>query len=110
MTGRTLNELQEFKLEPRAAALAAHLVNVLRGDRAQFLFVDFYPAVRCGLRWCNARALSAGMAEVARVGGPLAHDQSPMFWCLARNGCRDGKRSKPPASRRLTVCTVIPVQ
>ncbi len=87
MTGRTLNELQEFKLEPRAAALAAHLVNVLRGDRAQFLFVDFYPAVRCGLRWRNAGAyLSAGMAEVARVGGPLAHDQSPLFWCLARDG------------------------
>ena len=60
---------------------------MLHGDRTQFLFVDFYPAVRCGLRWRNAGAyLSAGMAEVARVGGPLAHDQSPLFWCLARDG------------------------
>jgi hypothetical protein len=45
---------------------------MLRGDSTQFFFVNFYPAVRCGLRWRNARTyLSAGMAEVA-----WAHDPS----------------------------------
>jgi hypothetical protein len=75
MTGGTLNELGEFNLEPGATTVAAHLVDVLRGDPSQFLFVNFYPAVRYGLRCRNAGAyLTAGMAEVASV--PLAHDQS----------------------------------
>src|SRR5438132_10756617 len=49
--------------------------------------MHLHPAVRFGLRRRNAGAyLSADMAKLVRVAGPLAHDQSPLCSCFARAG------------------------
>ena len=40
---RALDQLREFELEPRSTALAAHSVQPLRRDRAELVFVNFYP-------------------------------------------------------------------
>jgi hypothetical protein len=77
MAGRALHELQEFKLKPCAATLAAHLVYLLYGDRSPLLFVDFYPAVGCGLWWRDVHVHSSTELPDARIGGLLFHDQIP---------------------------------
>ena len=59
MAGRTLNKLRKFKLEPKAATLALHLIYGPHGDRSQSLFAHFNPATSCGLRSSNRRLYSS---------------------------------------------------
>jgi len=78
MAGRAVNELRELKLEPRAATLAAHFVNVLRGDRIPLLLVDFYSTDGCGFSWCNFPLYSSDeQRNVGGLGKAFLHDQIP---------------------------------
>jgi hypothetical protein len=79
MAGGALNELRQLKLEPRAAALATHLVDVLRGDRTPFLFMDFYPADGCGFWGCDFQLYSSDdQRNVSGLGGAFLHYQIPL--------------------------------
>jgi hypothetical protein len=78
MAGGTLNELRQLKFEPRAATLAAHLVDVLRGDCTPLLFVDFYPADGCGFWGCDFQLhASDEQRKAGGVGGAFLHNQIP---------------------------------
>ena len=78
LAGRALNELQELELEPRAATLTAHLVDVLRRNRTPFLFVDFDPADGCGFSGCGFQLYSSHeQRNVGGLGGAFLHNQLP---------------------------------
>ena len=105
VAARALNELPEFKLEPGAATLAAHLVQLLHRDRTPLLFVDFYAAFGCTLRWHDAHIYSsAELREVARIAGPFLHGQIPH---CAGYFPRDADERQPPAQGRSTELTLV---
>lgn len=78
MAGGAVNEPREFELEPGAATFAAHFVDVLRGDRAPLLFVDFYSAGGCGFRCCDFQVCPSNeQRNVGRLGRAFLQDQIP---------------------------------
>src|SRR4029077_8309458 len=78
MAGRAFNELRQLKLEPRAATLAAHLIDVLRGDRTPLLLVDLDPADGRGFWWRNFQLYAADeQRSVGGLGSGFLHDQIP---------------------------------
>jgi len=78
LAGRALNELRELKLEPRAATLAAHLIDVLRGDRTPLLLVDLDPADGRGFRWRDFQLYASDeQRSVGGLGCGFLHDQIP---------------------------------
>jgi hypothetical protein len=82
MAGRALDELGEYKRDPRAATLATHPVQALHDDLTQLLFVDFYPAVGWDFWWRDLHdCLSAGWREVARGGDVFRHDKT-LYCCF----------------------------
>jgi hypothetical protein len=74
VAARARDELRELKLEPGAATFAPHLVQVLRSDRTPLLFMDFYAAFGCTMRWHDVQIYSsAELRRVARMGGAFLH-------------------------------------
>src|SRR4029077_8132978 len=97
IAGRALNELRQLKLEPRAATLAAHLIDVLRGDRTPLLLVDLDPADGRGFRWRDFQLYAADeQRSVGGLGSGLLHDQIPQSRLSAFQ--KTVAERQPPAS------------
>jgi len=85
VAARALNQFRQLYLEPRAATLAAQLIQPLRGDGSPLFFADFYSGVSNGRGRSNARVCaSADLALIARVSAALCHNPAPHSYTARR--------------------------